>query len=168
MHICSFYYYYFLIIWHRRYSQRGQRVQCVEGSRAHGGDLVVVEWQETHGAQAHEAAVAHTADVVTPQHAAHQDNGTVIFNINVIITLRFSSGARVCVCMCVCTHSVRRPLSPFSMPWCTFSSLLEVKINSLTPEAPSNVPSSMSVMRLLLRLLQRKRQEEMHYGQFTQ
>lgn len=29
-------------------SQRGQRVQCVEGSRVHGGDLVVVERQETH------------------------------------------------------------------------------------------------------------------------
>ncbi len=48
---------------------------------------------------------------------------------------------------------MRRPLSPFSMRWCTFSSLLEVRINSLTPEAPSNVPSSMSVIRLLLRLL---------------
>lgn len=57
---------------------------------------------------------------------------------------------------CVCTHSVRRPPSPFNMLWCMFSSLLDVKISSLTPEAPSNVPSSMSVMRLLLRLLQRK------------
>ena len=53
----------------------------------------------------------------------------------------------------VCTHSVRRPLSPFSMRWCTLSSLLEVRISSFTPEAPSNVPSSMSVIRLLLRLL---------------
>lgn len=63
--------------------------------------------------------------------------------------------AYVWVCGCVCTHSVRRPLSPFSMRWCMFSSLLEVRISSLTPEAPSNVPSSMSVIRLLLRLLHR-------------
>ena len=30
------------------YSQRGQGVQRVEGSWVHGGDLVVVERQETH------------------------------------------------------------------------------------------------------------------------
>jgi len=51
-------------------------VQCVEGSGVHGGDLVVVERQETHGAQPHEAAVAHTADTVAPQHTAHTHRHT--------------------------------------------------------------------------------------------
>lgn len=62
-------------------SQRGQRVQRVEGARVHGGDLVVVERQETHRAQAHEAAVAHTADPVTPQHTVHTHTDTHINGI---------------------------------------------------------------------------------------
>lgn len=51
------------------YSQCGQRVQRVEGTGVHRGDLVVVERQQTYRAQPHKAAVAHTADPVTPQHA---------------------------------------------------------------------------------------------------
>lgn len=53
------------------YSQCGQGMQCVEGSGVHGGDLVVIERQETYRAQAHKAAVTHTADAVTPQHTTH-------------------------------------------------------------------------------------------------
>lgn len=53
------------------HSQCGQGVQRVEGSGVHGGNLVVIEWQQTHRTQPHEAAVAHTADAVAPQHATH-------------------------------------------------------------------------------------------------
>lgn len=46
-------------------------MQRVEGSGAHRGDLVVVEREEPHRTQPHEAAVTYTADTVTPEHAAH-------------------------------------------------------------------------------------------------
>lgn len=58
------------------YPQCGQGVQSVEGSRVHRGDLVVIERQEAHRAQPHEAAVTHTAESVTPQHTAHKNTQT--------------------------------------------------------------------------------------------
>ena len=58
------------------YSQCRERVQGVEGAQVHGGDLVVVEGEQTHGAQAYKATVTDTADTVTPQHPAHTHTHT--------------------------------------------------------------------------------------------
>ena len=46
--------------------QRGEGLQRVEGSRGDGGDLVVVEREEAHVAQAREAVVVDAADTVVP------------------------------------------------------------------------------------------------------
>lgn len=51
------------------------------------------------------------------------------------------------------THRVRKPSRPRNMPLLMDSSWLAVKCSSLTEDAPSNVPSSISDTLLLLRLL---------------
>lgn len=57
------------------------------------------------------------------------------------------------------THRVRKPSRPRNMPLLMDSSWLAVKCSSLTEEAPSNVPSSISDTLLLLRLLGEERGE---------
>lgn len=58
------------------HSQCGQGVQRVEGSGVHGGDLVVVEGEETDRTQPNEAAVTHTADAITPEHTLYTQTHT--------------------------------------------------------------------------------------------
>lgn len=48
----------------------GQGVQGGEGSRGDAGDLVVVQRQQAHGAQARERTVVDAGDLVAPQHSA--------------------------------------------------------------------------------------------------
>lgn len=58
------------------------------------------------------------------------------------------------------TYRVRKPSRPRNMPLLMDSSWLAVKCSSLTDEAPSNVPSSISDTLLLLRLLGEERGED--------
>ena len=48
--------------------QRGEGLEGVEGSRGDGGDLVVIEREETDAAQTREAVIVDAADAVVPQH----------------------------------------------------------------------------------------------------
>lgn len=50
----------------------GQGVQGGEGSRGDAGDLVVVQRQQAHGAQARERTVVDAGDLVASQHSAKQ------------------------------------------------------------------------------------------------
>lgn len=59
-----------------RSSQRGEGLQCVEGSRGDGGELVVVQGQQSHVVEAGEAVVMDTADLVVPQHPKMDDNAS--------------------------------------------------------------------------------------------
>lgn len=54
----------------RGHSHGGQGDKCGEGSGCDGGDPIVVEGKQPHGAQASEGVIVHTADHVTPQHPA--------------------------------------------------------------------------------------------------
>lgn len=53
----------------------------------------------------------------------------------------------------VVTHNIRSPSRPRNIPLRTESIWLAVRWSSLTEDAPSNAPSSISVILLLLRLL---------------
>jgi len=48
-------------------SHGGEGMQGVESSRGDGGDPVIVQGKQAHGAQASEGGVIHTADLIIPQ-----------------------------------------------------------------------------------------------------
>lgn len=54
----------------------GQGVQGGEGSRGDAGDLVVVQRQQAHGAQARERTVVDAGDLVASQHSAKTNTET--------------------------------------------------------------------------------------------
>lgn len=53
---------------HKCDSQCREWMQGIEGAGCHGGDLVVIQWEQADRAQACETVVPHTAHTVTPQH----------------------------------------------------------------------------------------------------
>lgn len=62
-----------------RDSQRGERMQRVEGAGCHGGDLVVIQREQAHRAQPCEAVISHTAHPVAPQHP--EKEGSAFFSL---------------------------------------------------------------------------------------
>lgn len=57
-----------------KFSQGGEGLQCVEGSRADCGQLVVVQRQQSHVVEPCETVVVDTADFVIPQHPRGDGN----------------------------------------------------------------------------------------------
>lgn len=60
----------------------------------------------------------------------------------------------------LCTYRVFSPVRPLNILPCTDSSWFSVKISSCTPAAPSNAPSRISLILLLLRFLEGHNQSQ--------
>lgn len=85
-----------------RVSQGGEGLQSVEGSRSDGGQLVVVQGEQTDVVKPCETVVVDTADLIVPQHPKEERRETPRPEKSEIFSCILELSTWLSVCLRVC------------------------------------------------------------------